>query len=77
MTQGPTPPLIRGGREGVPTVVTQHNYDIICLSETFQISSIDISDTSLSIDGYNLIRSDHPSDSKRGGFVFIIKNTFL
>ena len=46
--------------------VTQHNYDIICLSETFLTSSIDSSDTRILIDGYNLIRSDHPSDSKRG-----------
>ena len=46
--------------------VTQHNYDIICLSKTFLNSSIDSSDTRILIDGYNLIRSDHPSDSKRG-----------
>ena len=47
--------------------VTQHNYDIICLSETFLNSFIDSSDTRISIDGYDLIRSDHPSNPKRGG----------
>ena len=46
--------------------VTQHNYETICLSETFLNFSIDSSDTRILIDGYNLIRSDHPSDSKRG-----------
>ena len=46
--------------------VTQHNYDIICLSETFLNSSIDSSDRRILIDGYNLTRSDHPSDSKTG-----------
>ena len=53
--------------------VTQHNYDIICLSETFLTSSIDSSDTRILIDGYNLIRSDHPSDSKRGSVCMYYK----
>ena len=47
--------------------ITQHNYDIICLSETFLNSSIETNDSRISIDGYNLIRAAHPSDSKRGG----------
>ena len=46
--------------------ILQHNYDIICLSEAFLNSSIESNDNSISIDGYNLIISDHPSDSKRG-----------
>ena len=53
--------------------VTQHNYDIICLSKTFLNSSIDSSDTRILIDGYNLIRSDHPSDSKRGSVCMYYK----
>ena len=40
--------------------VTQHNYDIICLSETFLNSSTETYDDRISIDGYNLIRADHP-----------------
>ena len=51
----------------------QHNYDIICLSETFLNSSIESNDDRISIDGYNLIRSDHPSDSKRGGVCIYYK----
>ena len=43
--------------------ITQHNYDIICLTETFLNSSIPSDDNRITIDGYNLIRSDHPSDS--------------
>ena len=53
--------------------VTQLNYDIIYSSETFPSSSIDSSDTRILIDGYNLIRSDHPSDSKRGGVCIYYK----
>ena len=47
--------------------IIQNNYDIIFLSETFLNSSIQTNDDRISIDGYNLIRADHPSDSKRGG----------
>ena len=53
--------------------VTQHNYSIICLSETFLNSSIDSSDTRILIDGYNLVRSEYPSDLKRGGICICYK----
>ena len=42
-----------------------HKFDIICLSETYLDSSID--NENLEISGYYLIRSDHPSNKKRGG----------
>ena len=57
--------------------ITQHNYDIICLSETFLNSSIETNDDRISIDGYNLIRADHPSDSKRGGVYMYYKEHIL
>ena len=53
--------------------ITQRNYDIICLSETFLNSSFQSDDDKIKIDGYNLIRSDHPSDSKRGGVCIYYK----
>ena len=56
--------------------ITQHNYDIICLSETFLDSSIQSDDEKIKIDGHTLIRADHPSDSKKMEFVYIIKNIF-
>ena len=45
--------------------ITQHNYDMICLIETFLNSSILSDDKRIKIDGYSLIRSDHPRDSKK------------
>ena len=48
-----------------------HKFDIICLSETYLDSSID--DVSLEISGYYLIRSDHPSNKKRGGICIYYK----
>ena len=53
--------------------ITQRNYDIICLTETFLNSSILSDDNRIKIDGYNLIRSDHPSDSKKGGVCICYK----
>ena len=53
--------------------VTQYNCDIIFLSETFLNSSIQNYDDRIKIDGYNLIRSDHPTDSKRGGVCIYYK----
>ena len=42
--------------------ITQHNYVIICLTETFLNFSIPSDDNRITIDGYNLIRSDHSRD---------------
>ena len=53
--------------------LTQHNYDIICLSETFLNSPFETNDDRISIDGYNLIRVDHPSYSKTGGVCICYK----
>ena len=53
--------------------ITQHNYDIICLSEAFLNFSIETNGDRISIDGYNLIRPDHPDVSKRGGVCIYYK----
>ena len=51
---------------------SMHKFDIICLPETYFDSSID--NGSLKISGYYLIRSDHPSNKKRGGICIYYKN---
>ena len=48
-------------------------FDIFCISETYLNSSITEDDDSLRIPGYNLIRSHHPSNSKRGGVAIYYK----
>ena len=45
---------------------TIHKYDILCISETYLDSSVSVDDTTLSLPGYNLVRSDHPSNIKWG-----------
>ena len=44
-----------------------HRFDIICIYETYLDSSTLPDDNNLEISGYNLIRSDHPSNNKRDG----------
>ena len=46
---------------------TIHQYDILCISETYLDSSVLIDDTTLSLPGFNLVWSDHISNVKRGG----------
>ena len=53
---------------------SQYNFDLICLSETFLNSSYKSDDPALIINGYTLIRSDHPSDHKRGGVAIYHKD---
>ena len=43
-----------------------YKYDFLCVSETFLNSSFESNDKDLMIEGYNLIQSDHPSNTKRG-----------
>ena len=51
-----------------------HKFDIICLSETYLDSNILPDDNNLNIPGYNLARSDHPSNKKRRGFCIYYKS---
>ena len=46
--------------------VSTHNFDILCLSETYLDSNISSNDNNVTIPGYDLYRADHPSNVKRG-----------
>ena len=50
------------------TLAVTNDYGIFCLSETLLVdSSIENDDDRISIPGYNLLRDDHLSNTKRGG----------
>ena len=53
--------------------ISIHDFDVICLSETYLTSTTDISDGNLKIPGYIMYRVDHPSDVKRGGVCIYYK----
>ena len=50
-------------------------HKIICLSETYLNSEIVSDDKNLEKPGYNLVREDHPSNSKRGGACICYKSS--
>ena len=52
-----------------------YKHDFICISETFFDSSIQEGDKNIQLDGYNLLRAGHPSNSKRGGVCIFYKET--
>ena len=51
-----------------------HKFNIIYLSETYLDSNTPLNDDNLEISGYTLVRSDHPSNTKRGGVCLYYKN---
>ena len=51
-----------------------HKFEIICLSETYLNSSNSPDDETLEMCGYNLVLSDHPRNSERGGVCIYYKN---
>ena len=51
-----------------------HDFDIICLSETFLNSDVSTDEERLILPGYApMIRSDHPCDDKRGGVCVYVR----
>ena len=54
--------------------ISIQRFDIFSISETYLDSSITEDDGNLQIPGYDLIRSGHPSNSKRGGVAIYYKN---
>ena len=50
-------------------------YDFLCVSEAFLNSSFESNDKNLMIEDYNLIRSDHPSNTKRSGVCICYKKS--
>ena len=58
----------------IQSYALSYNTGIIFLSETFLDSSIDASDPNINISGHNSLRSDHPSNSKKGGMCMFYKD---
>ena len=52
---------------------TVHDFDIICLGETFLNSENSNDNPRLKLQGYAMVRSDHPQNLKRGGVCILYK----
>ena len=59
----------------IEAFTSTHNFDILCLSETFLDSAIDFNDENINIDGYSILRADHLSNNKRGGVCIYFKQS--
>ena len=55
--------------------ISMNKIDIICLSETYSDSSIPFDDENLELPGYNLVRADNPTNTKRGGVCIYYHNS--
>ena len=54
--------------------ISTHKFDEICISETYLNSNTSDGEDNLKLAGYNLIRADHPSNTKRGGACIYYKH---
>ena len=54
-----------------------HNFDVICVSETFLNSETAANDPDLEIPVYDMYRADHPSNCKIGGVCISTKQRFI
>ena len=56
-------------------LISLHNFDVVCISETYLDSATTIDDKNLEIARYNLLRADHASSSKRGSVCVYYKSS--
>ena len=52
-----------------------YNYDFICISETYIDFSVTQNSEEIQLDGYSLVRSDRPGNSKKGGACLYYKES--
>ena len=50
-----------------------YKHDVLCISESSFYSSVLEGERNLQLIGYNMIRADHPSNSKQGGICIFFK----
>ena len=55
--------------------VAIRKFDVVCLSETYLDSSNLTDDDNFNLPGYNVVRADHPSNTKKGGVCIYFKNS--
>ena len=55
--------------------ISLHNLEVVCISETYLVSTTELDDKNLETAGYNLLRTDHASNSKRGSVCVLYKTS--
>ena len=59
----------------IEVFITTSNINIVCLSETFLDSTILDDNANIQINGYSLLRADHPNNIKWGGVCIYFKES--
>ena len=59
----------------VGAFITNNNFDLVCLSETFLDSTITNNNVNIQINQYSLLRADHPNDIQCGGVCIYFKES--
>ena len=59
----------------IEAIVSTHNCNILCLSETFLDRTIDLSGKNINANGYFISIADHPSNRKRVGICIHFKRS--
>ena len=59
----------------LPTYVTIKRFDVVCLPETFRDSSNLSDDGNFDLPGHNVVRANHPSNTKKDGVCIYLKNS--
>ena len=54
--------------------ISLHNFDAVCISKKYLDSTTALDDNNLEINGYNLFKVDHASNSERGGLSVYYKS---
>ena len=57
------------------TYISINEINIICLSETYLDLSVSSDNDNLELPGYNLVRADNPTNTKRGGVCIYYHNS--
>ena len=52
-----------------------HDYDFICITETYLDSPVSLDDKDIAIEGCNIVRAGHPSNHKKGGVCIYYKES--
>ena len=55
--------------------ISLHNFDAVCISETYLDSTTALDDEYLAVTGYNLLGTDHASNSKRASVFVYYKSS--
>ena len=62
-------------KSSIETYNSIDDYDFKFISKTYLDSSVSLDDKDIAIEGYNIVRADHPSSQKKGGVCIYYKES--